>query len=160
MGQRIFYEDVKKGMEIPSKRIIVDVMSQVKWACVDGNFNPIHYDKEYALSKGLPTYIVHGRYKDVLIAQMLMEWVGDYRALRKLALEHREMDIVGNAITFKGIVKKCIREGHKIECEVWCESPEGKKTVHGVAMLTLLSRRSRQKVNSRLCPKSSARNVK
>ena len=137
--QQLFYEDVKENTEIPELVVVCNTLSQVKWAGINKDYDPEHYNKEYALSIGLPNCIVNGVNKLVLFARMLMNWTGDKESIKKLSCQHRGMDIVGDAVTFKGITKKCVREVNEnlVECEVWAENPKGEKTSLGTAVVAL-----------------------
>ena len=142
MTQQVFYEDVSEGMEIPSLEVNCDLISQVKWSCADGQFNRIHWDREYALSIGLPDVIVAGRFKIVLIARMVVDWIGEAGSIRKISFQHRGMDKVGDPIALKGVVKKRekLNGEPRVECEVWAENPRGEKTVIGTALIILPSK--------------------
>jgi hypothetical protein len=141
MAQQLFYEDVKEGMEISQREVVCDIVSQVKWAGVNKDYSRYHYDKEYAVGIKLPNAIVNGRFKLGQITQMLADWGGS--GLRKVTLQYRGMDIVGDTMTCRGIVRKCIKRDHEhlVECEVWTESAKkGEKTVVGTAVISLPSR--------------------
>ena len=139
MVQQVFYEDVKEGMEIPQLVVNCNLISQAKWASVNKDYAQYHLDREYARSIKLPDAIVNGRFKVILLFKMLADWVGDGGTVRKLSCQHRGMDIVGDPVTFKGVVIKCIEMGdeHCIECEVWTENPKGERTIRGTAIVAL-----------------------
>src|SRR5437763_1772700 len=47
--------DLRPGMHLtPRVRAPITTMQLVKFAAASNDFNPIHYDKDYALSSGLP----------------------------------------------------------------------------------------------------------
>ena len=138
----MFYEDVKEGMEIGPVIRETSPRHQATWACANVDFDPIHYDIEYAKSRALPGVIVNGRFKFCFIIQMLEHWMGEEGALKKVGCEHRGMDMVGEPITCKGQVMRTYIEGdeHLVECEIWTETPAGKKTAPGSAVVRLPSR--------------------
>jgi len=136
MVQEVFYEDVREGTEIPQLAVVCDVVSQVKWAGVNKDYAPYHFEKEYALSIGLPNSIVNGSFKVALLFKMLKSWVGDGGTVKKLSCQHRGIDIVGDTVKFKGIVKQLMGRGD-VECEVWAENPKGERTVRGTAIVAL-----------------------
>jgi len=64
----------------------------------------IHYDADYARSTGLPGVIIQGLYKTALIGRMLKDWLGDPRAVRRLTVQHRRMDLAGATLTAGGAI--------------------------------------------------------
>ena len=140
--EQLYSQDVEKDMEIPSRVVKCDTISQVKWASADGQYRAIHFDRDYALGMGLSDCNVAGRFKVAVLAQMLIDWAGELGSLKKLSYQHRGMDIVGETIKFKGKITKSLKdEGEAdVECEIWAENPKGEKTVVGMAIVTLPSR--------------------
>src|SRR3989304_1386185 len=112
MTTQIYFEDVKEGMQIPPRTILCDTVSQVKWATANKDYSRYHYDKEYAISIKLPDAIVNGRYKVAQITQTLTNWAG-IKALRKITLQYKGVDIVGEKMTFGGKVSRCFEKDGK-----------------------------------------------
>jgi len=139
MRNQIFFEDVEVGKEIPS--LVKDITSRqlVKWAGASEDFNEIHYDKDFALSQGLPGIIVHGRLKAAFLGQLLSDWIGDGGVVKKLSCSYRGMDVPGKQLVCKGKVssKYTDETGSYVECEVWSENPEGQKTTIGNGTVAL-----------------------
>ena len=94
------------------------------YAGASGDYYEVHYDKEFAVERGLPGIIVHGALKSGFIGQMLSDWAGVEGSIKKLETQYRGMDIVGEQIYCKGtIVSKNIIDGEGIvECEIWTEN--------------------------------------
>lgn len=142
MPKTLYFEDVEVGSEIRPLIKHPTPMQLVMWAGASGDYNPIHYNKETAVKQGLPDIIVHGRLKSAFLCQMLTDWIGEEGFLKKIACQHRGMDIPDNDLTCKGrVTKKYVQEGkHYIECEIWTENSQGQKTAPGSALLMLPSR--------------------
>jgi acyl dehydratase len=51
--------------------------SLVRYAGASGDFNPIHYRDDVALSVGLPGVLAHGMLTMGFAVQPIVEWVGD-----------------------------------------------------------------------------------
>lgn len=51
--------------------------SLVRYAGASGDFNPIHYRDDVALSVGLPGVLAHGMLTMGLAVQCVVDWVGD-----------------------------------------------------------------------------------
>lgn len=43
----------------------------VRYAGASGDFNPIHYDNDFAKSRGLPSIIVHGMFSTGIVARLV-----------------------------------------------------------------------------------------
>jgi acyl dehydratase len=146
MGQKvkrqIFYEDVAVGMELPSLVKCPTTRQLVQWAGASGDYFEIHYDKDFALSQGLPGVIVQGWLILSFIGQMLTDWVGDEGALRKMSCSYRGMHYPSERLTCKGkVTGKYIEDDkHYVECEVWAENPRGEIITPGTAVVILPSR--------------------
>ena len=109
------------------------------FAAATAEFVDIHYDRDFAQSRGLPDVIIQGWYKTATIAQMLKDWAGDSNAIRRLNVQHRGMDTAGNTLTAGGKVSNVSQDsnGKQVECEVWIENQHGQRTTIGTASLVL-----------------------
>jgi len=146
MPKELTYEDIEIGMELlPLVKETSSRMS-AEWAGASGDYDPIHYDNEYARLRRFPSAIVNGRLKVAWLIQMMTNWIGDEGVLRKLGCQHRGVDIIGQPVKCKGrVTKKYVHDGeHLVECEIWTENPKGEKTAPGEATVVLPSRTSRK----------------
>jgi len=139
MSNQLCFEDVKEGTEITPLIKNPTPMQLVKFAGASEDFNPIHYDKDKALADGLPGTIVHGRLKNAFLIQVMTDWIGDAGWLKKIAIQHRAMDLPGSPIACKGTVtKKYTDNGENlVDCEVWTENSKGEKTAPATATVRL-----------------------
>ena len=142
MPKQLFYEDVKEGMEIPSLVKETSPRMSVEWAGASGDYDPIHYDRDYARKRRFPDAVVNGRLKVAWLIQLMSNWIGDEGRLKKIGCQHRGMDIIGDPVKCKGVVtKKYVEDGeHLVECDIWTENPKGEKTAPGKATVALPSR--------------------
>lgn len=140
-AQLFYYEDVEVGDGIPTLVKRPTTRQLVMWASASGDLGAIHYDKDFALSRGLPGVIVHGWLTASFLLQMLSLWVGKGN-IRKLSCNFRGMHFPNEDIICKGkIVKKYIQDNdYLVECEIWAENPKGEKTTLGMAVISLPSR--------------------
>jgi acyl dehydratase len=139
---QMYYEDVEIGMELPPLVKKPTKRQLVKWAGASGDFNELHYDKDFATSLGFPSVIVHGRLKAAFLGQLITDWIGEQGRLKKLSCSYRGNDFPGDEITCKGrVIKKYVQDSeHIVECEIWTENPRGEKTTPGMAVVALPSR--------------------
>jgi len=144
MAQQLYYEDVAEGSEITPLVKQPTTRQLVMWAGASGDYNPIHYDKDFAQSQGLPGVIVHGQLVGCFLGQLMTDWAGEEGRLRKLSCSYKGMNFPGEALICKGKVsKKYIKDGeHYIECSLWAENGKGEKTVSGRAVIAVPSRSS------------------
>jgi len=142
MAGQLYYEDVAVGSEIAPLVKQPTTRQLVMWAGASGDYSPIHYDKDFAQSRGLPGVIVHGQLIGSFLGQLMTDWVGEKGMLRKLNCSYRGMNYPGEALTCQGKVTKKYVEGgeHYVECSLWVENPKGEKTVSGKAIVILPSR--------------------
>ena len=142
MAEQLYYEDVMVGSEIPALVKHPTTQQLVRWAGASGDYNPIHYDKDFAQSKGLPGVIVHGRLIASFLVQFLTDWIGEEGMVQKLTCDYRGMIFPGEDLTCRGkVTKKEIVGGeHHVECEIWVENPKGERPVPGTATIILPSR--------------------
>ena len=142
MRQQLYYEDIEAGTEIAPMIKQPDTRQLVMWAGASGDYNPIHYDKDFAQSRGLPGVIVHGQLVCSFLGQLITDWIGEQGSLKKLNCNYRGMNIPGQPITLKGKVTKKYLEGEdpRVECKVWAENPKGEKTVTGTATVAIPSK--------------------
>ena len=142
MSKHLFYEDVEVGVDLPSLVKHPTARQLVKWAGASGDFYEAHYDKDFALSAGLPGVIVHGWLASSFLGQMITDWIGEQGTLRKFECSYKGMHFPGEDIICKGRVsKKYVQDGdHYVECEIWAENPKGVKTTPATALVILPSR--------------------
>lgn len=91
------------GREIPELRITPDRYLPHRYAGASGDFNPIHIDREFAESVGLPGTILHGLYVMALVARTATDAAGgDPRSLRRLKVQFRGMSLPEKEIVITG----------------------------------------------------------
>ena len=139
MPKQLTYEDVKEGMEITPLIKETSPRMSAEWAGASGDYDPIHYDKEYAKARRFPSAVVNGRLKVAWLIQTITNWIGDEGVLKRISCRHVRADIVGEPVKCKGIViRKFIEDGeHLVECEIWTENPKAERTTPGKAIVAL-----------------------
>ncbi len=142
--EQVYFDDVELGIEIPPlARGPITVMDMAKFAAMNGDFSPVHYDHKFAMEvRGFPAAIVHGLQVVTYLSQLLTDWIGPNGALKKFASQVRAPTLAGDTLTMKGrVTRKYTRDSENyLECEVWGEKQDGTVVVNGSATVTLPSR--------------------
>jgi len=144
MPEQLYYEDVAVGDEITPLVKQPTTRQLVMWAGASGDYNPIHYDKDFAQSQGLPGVIVQGALAGCFLGQLITDWIGEQGVVSSFSCSYRGMNFPGEALTCRGKVTRKYVEAdkHYVECDIWAENPRGEKTVPGKAVVILPTKSS------------------
>ena len=139
MSKLLSFHSIQAGAEIPALLKHPTTRQLVMWAGASGDYNPIHYDKDFAQGRGLPGVIVHGQLVLAFLGQMVTDWLGGRGCLKKLSVSYKGMNLPGDAITCRGVIKEKSEAGGEslVTLDVWAENPRGEKTVAGMAVASL-----------------------
>lgn len=145
-----YFDEIEIGDEITPLNKVATTQMLVKWAGASGDYNPVHFDDEFARAQGLASQIVHGPLKFAWLGQMLTEWVGEAGKIKKLSAQFRGLDYPRRMKTLsepsegetwwcKGTVVGKYEQNHEdlIDCQVWVENGQAEKTVMGKAVVKL-----------------------
>src|ERR671923_2382202 len=102
MPSRIDFDDVKVGEELPERSNVVDRAQLVQYAGASGDFNPIHWDEEFARRVGLPGVISHGMFTMALVARLVGGWAGDPGAVERISVQFRKEVRPGEKVVARG----------------------------------------------------------
>ncbi len=124
----------------------------VRWAGASGDFNPLHYDTDFARAAGVGKPVVQGALKRQWLIQLLTDWMGDEGRLKNLSIRYRSMDYPrnmktmtepqdGETWTCRGtVVRKYIEDNqYMVDCHIWLENGSGETTTTGKATVILPS---------------------
>ena len=141
MPPQLYWEDINPGLELPNLVKIPSTQQLVKYAGASGDFYQIHYDKDFAISKGLPSVIVHGALKSAFLAQLLTDWIGFAGRLKSFSVQYRGMDVPDDTLTCRGRVtrKYQVENEYLVDCEIWIENSQGQTTTPGTATVVIPS---------------------
>ncbi|WP_061710840.1 MaoC/PaaZ C-terminal domain-containing protein [Kocuria palustris] len=68
---------LEKGQEVARRDLQLSRADLVRYAAASGDFNPIHWNQEFAVSVGLPDVIAHGMLTMGAAMQLMADWAGD-----------------------------------------------------------------------------------
>ena len=153
MTKQLYYEDVEIETEVTPLAKIANTQILVRWAGASGDFNPLHYEYDFAKAQGVGEPIVHGALKRAWLGQLMTDWIGEQGELKKLSCRYRGVDYPRKMETIdepyegetwwcKGkVTKKYVQDNqHFVECDIWVENGKGEKTTPGTALVILPSR--------------------
>jgi hypothetical protein len=102
----------------------------------------VHWDSEYAREVGVPAAYDYGPQRISWLSHLMTNWIGDDGFLRRLYVEVRRFNLMGDTTWCKGrVTKKYVKDGeHLVGCEIWAEDQRGEVTAPGEATVILPSR--------------------
>ena len=103
MAEQIYFEDVKEDTELPTLVKHPTPRQLIMWAAASGDLYEIHYSKDFALSQGLPSIIVHGDLTASFLAQLMTDWMGELGTFKKLSTQNRAVLVPDEDIICKGV---------------------------------------------------------
>ena len=153
MAKQLYYEDIEIGSEVTPLKKIATTRMLVQWAGSSGDFNPLHYEEEFAKTLGVGAPIVHGALKRAWLVNLMTDWIGEKGRLKKLSCRYKGMDYPRKMKSFddpqdgetwwcKGKVTKKYKVGDEflVDCEIWVENGKGVQTTPGNATAVLPSK--------------------
>jgi len=152
--KQLYYEDVKVGDEVTPVSKIASSRMLVQWAGASGDFNPLHYEDDFAKAMWVNSPIVHGQLKRAWLVHLVTNWIGDEGTIKVFSCQFRKMDYPrkmktmhepkdGETWQCKGVVKAKRQENSEnlVDIEIWVENGKGEKTTPGSATVILPSKK-------------------
>lgn len=90
------------GDKLPPTSHFFDRAGLVQYAGASGDFNPIHWNPEFAESVGLPGVIGHGMLSMAIAARAVSDFAGDPAAIKRLRVRFSAMIQPGQTLSIKG----------------------------------------------------------
>ena len=121
------WSEVEVGTELPALSVPVERATLVRYAGASGDFNPIHWNQEFAMSVGLPDVIAHGMFTMASAARLVTTWVGDPGAVLDYGVRFTRpvvvpTDGVGAVIEITGVVgEKLDDQRVRVDITAKCE---------------------------------------
>lgn len=98
----------------------------------------MHYDQEFAQSKGFRQPVVDPKMYGAFLARMLTDRFSPEGRLRKLRMRYRLASFLGDILTYKGkVISKYVKgnEGY-VDCDLLVENQKGEHIVEGSAVIS------------------------
>ena len=103
-GDQLFAEDVAEGDELPVLRTTFTTRDLVMFAGAAADFYEIHYDRDFAIERGLDGLLVHGALKNALLGRFLHQWVAPAGRIISYGCSFRGTDAPGEELVCRGTV--------------------------------------------------------
>ena len=99
----------------------------------------VHWDEALANAVGVPGPYDYGPERVSWLGHLVTNWMGDDGQLRRLRVEVRRHNLIGDTTWCRGkVAGKGLREGEAlVELEVWGENQRGELTATGTAVVAL-----------------------
>jgi 3-hydroxybutyryl-CoA dehydratase len=106
------------------------------FGAVSGDFNPAHFDEEYAKTTQFKSRIAHGMITASLLSGVMgMQLPGPGTIYMKQELKFMAPVYAGNTVTAKVEVIEVILEKGRLRLKTTCTNQEGKVVVDGEALV-------------------------
>jgi acyl dehydratase len=99
----------------------------IRYAGASGDFNPIHWNDEWARSVGLPGVIAHGMFSMGIAARMISAFARNPAAIKRLRVRFSSMIEPGQTLTVAGEVAEV--DGDRVKIRFWGEDDNGNRVV-------------------------------
>jgi acyl dehydratase len=106
----------------------------VMYAGASGDFNPIHYDHQFATEGGFPSVIAHGMLSMAFFGELLAKEFGPTR-VRRLSTRFKAVTFPGDVVTVSGEVISV--ENGTAELKLVARTQAGTVTLEGSASVSL-----------------------
>lgn len=137
----LYFEDVSVGDTGPDVTV-ADIGREefVRYAGASGDFNPIHYDDQYAQEAGNPTIFGQGMLTAGILSRMVREWVG-LGNLRSFSTRFQDRVWPGDTLRTTGEIVEKTPESTIVEGEVAVANQDDDTVITGTFTAQLPRRR-------------------
>jgi acyl dehydratase len=104
----------------------------VMYAGASGDFNPIHYDAEFARAGGFPSVIAHGMLSMGFFGRLVASFAGPER-VRKISARFKAVTFPGDVITCTGEIVELDEKSHTVVIKLIAKKQDGTVTLEGNA---------------------------
>jgi acyl dehydratase len=103
---------------------------------IANDHNPVHFDDEFARSRGFAGAIAHGSISASFLIDMLSGWLADWPLDRdSIDISFIAPVLVNDHVTARGTIVSIGSD--EMQCDIWCENEAQKKVIAGTARISL-----------------------
>ncbi len=143
MANKVYFEDVEVGDEIPKWVKQTDFMHWNRYAAVNDEFVYIHMDDESGKNAGnAQGAFGMGNLRWAYLHNMLREWAGDEAEMKEMSVQYRAINQKHDTLSCTGKIteKKTEKGEHLVRLDINVINQDGKGTTPGYAVISLPSR--------------------
>jgi hydroxyacyl-ACP dehydratase HTD2-like protein with hotdog domain len=131
------WKSVSPATQIPELIVCPDHTQIFMFSAVTWNRHHIHYNKDAAVSEGLPDIVVQRGLIGNFFARLITNWVGDGGELRKLTWKVTRSALPGKKLVCRGRVKEKIDsgDGKYLLCEITASNESDELVASGEAKI-------------------------
>lgn len=118
------------GDRLPERSMTIEQATLVRYAGVSGDFNPLHWDPEFA-QRFSPTggVVAHGMLSMGLLSALLTDYLGDAGRIRSMACQFRAACPVGATVTLGAEVTAVDPDDDTATLAIWVRLDDGAKVI-------------------------------
>lgn len=121
------FSDIEVGLTQSFNRIIDESMI-TKFMEISGDINPMHIDREYALSKGYKDRVVYGMLTSTFYSTLVGVYIpGKYALLHGIEIQFSKPVFIGDILTVEGKVSFINEAYQQIEIKAVIKNQDGLK---------------------------------
>ncbi|MGO9020855.1 MAG: MaoC/PaaZ C-terminal domain-containing protein [Syntrophobacteraceae bacterium] len=129
MAQEIYSDNINVGDVMPVLvKAPIDKVQLVKYAGASGDFNPLHFDREFGKAVGLGGTIAHGMLIMGFVGQAMTNWIPK-KYIKKFGVRFAGKTLPGDVVRVTGVVKK--KTGNRIICDLEARNQDGTLLIAG-----------------------------
>jgi acyl dehydratase len=136
----IAYDEVEVGTQLPPLTVPIQRADLIRYAGASLDFNPIHWNQQFATSVGLPDVIAHGMLTMALAGRVATGWTGDPSAVEEYGVRFSRPVVVpaegGATLEVTGRVRQKL-EDNRVQVELTARSAGETVLVRARATLRL-----------------------
>ena len=135
--------DIRPGDQIPPFVVEAVRLEDIHTIMdVMGDVNPVHIDEELVRRLGLRGLVNQGPANLGYVVNMLLRWIGDPAAIRRLAFRFHSISSPGDRLQASGTVTDVRADvgGSAVTCDLWLDRGDGERVMSGTAELHLAAR--------------------
>ena len=119
--------EITPGQRLDQVVHTIERADLIRYAGASGDFNPIHWNDEWAKSVGLPGVIAHGMFSMGVAARMISAFADNPAAIKRLRVRFSAMIQPGQTLTVSGEVADI--DGNRVKVRFWGEDEAGNRVL-------------------------------
>lgn len=134
---KLCWENLSVNTQIPELIVRPDYTQVFMFSAITWNRHHIHYNKDAALSEGLPDIVVQRALIGNFFARLITNWIGEIAELRRLTWKVTRSALPGKDIVCRGKIKERMDSQNEkyLICEVTASNNNEELIASGDAMV-------------------------